>query len=79
MSIALRQPLYADRHLKNVLSPMADGVHLAADLLLPDSPGPFSAVFEFLPYRKDDRTAKTQFDCKPDSRYPARNRATKGA
>jgi putative CocE/NonD family hydrolase len=57
MSPDLRQPIYSVRHLKNVLIPMADGVRLSADLFMPDGPGPFPGVFEFLPYRKDDRTA----------------------
>ena len=36
---------------------MADGVRLAADLYLPDGAGPFAALLEALPYRKDDLTA----------------------
>jgi len=32
-------------------------VRLAADLFLPDGPGPFAALLEALPYRKDDLTA----------------------
>ncbi|HYZ10463.1 MAG TPA: CocE/NonD family hydrolase [Actinomycetota bacterium] len=36
---------------------MADGVHLAATLYLPDhGEGPWPAVLEYLPYRKDDWT-----------------------
>ncbi|MDH5520584.1 MAG: CocE/NonD family hydrolase, partial [Acidimicrobiia bacterium] len=30
---------------------------LAADLFLPDGPGPFASLLEALPYRKDDLTA----------------------
>ena len=37
--------------------PMADGVRLAASLYLPDGDGPWPAVLEALPYRKDDDTA----------------------
>ena len=36
---------------------MSDGVRLAADLYLPDGAGPFAALLEALPYRKDDLTA----------------------
>ncbi|HWM20427.1 MAG TPA: CocE/NonD family hydrolase [Ilumatobacteraceae bacterium] len=36
---------------------MADGVRLAATLYLPDGDGPFAALLEALPYRKDDLTA----------------------
>ena len=36
---------------------MADGTHLAADLYLPLGDGPFAALLEALPYRKDDLTA----------------------
>jgi uncharacterized protein len=56
----LLPPVYPVRHIKNVLIPMSDGVHIAVDLFMPeggDRSGPFPAVFEFLPYRKDDRTA----------------------
>lgn len=34
-----------------------DGVRLAAQLYLPDGDGPFAALLEALPYRKDDITA----------------------
>ncbi|HXF37312.1 MAG TPA: CocE/NonD family hydrolase [Actinomycetota bacterium] len=37
--------------------PMSDGVRLAASLFLPDGPGPWPAILEALPYRKDDVTA----------------------
>lgn len=37
--------------------PMSDGVRLAASLFLPDGPGPWPAILEALPYRKDDATA----------------------
>ncbi|MDH3292864.1 MAG: CocE/NonD family hydrolase [Acidimicrobiia bacterium] len=33
-----------------------DGQRLAADLFLPEGPGPFAALLEALPYRKDDLT-----------------------
>jgi hypothetical protein len=36
---------------------MADGVRLAATLFLPDGEGPWPAILEALPYRKDDLTA----------------------
>lgn len=33
---------------------MSDGTPLAADIAMPDAPGPFPAVFDYYPYRKDD-------------------------
>src|SRR5258706_2587814 len=36
---------------------MPDGVRLAATLYAPDSGGPWPALLEALPYRKDDLTA----------------------
>ncbi len=36
---------------------MSDGVRLAASLYLPDAGGPWPAILEALPYRKDDLTA----------------------
>jgi predicted acyl esterase len=36
---------------------MADGVRLAVTLYLPDGEGPWPAILEALPYRKDDLTA----------------------
>ena len=38
----------------NVFIPMRDGVRLAATLYLPESSGPWPALFEAYPYRKDD-------------------------
>jgi len=38
----------------NVFIPMADGVRLAATLYLPETPGPWPALVEAYPYRKDD-------------------------
>ena len=35
---------------------MDDGARLAATLYFPDGPGPFPAVLESIPYRKDDWT-----------------------
>ena len=42
---------------EHVFIPMADGVRLHATLYFPDSGGPWPAVLEALPYRKDDVTA----------------------
>lgn len=39
---------------RNVLVPLADGVHLAADLYLPDDAGPHPALISYYPYHKDD-------------------------
>ena len=38
----------------NVFIPMGDGVRLAATLYLPDTAGPWPALLEAYPYRKDD-------------------------
>ena len=47
---------YPVRVIQNVEIPMSDGVRLGATLYLPDTAndGPFPAVVEYLPYRKDD-------------------------
>ncbi|HWE64440.1 MAG TPA: CocE/NonD family hydrolase, partial [Chloroflexota bacterium] len=51
---------YGVRLEKNVLVAMADGTLIAADLHLPDAPGRFPVIFEYLPYRKDDVMAYRQ-------------------
>jgi predicted acyl esterase len=38
----------------NVFIPMADGVRLAATLYMPETTGPWPALVEAYPYRKDD-------------------------
>ncbi|MEX0754644.1 MAG: CocE/NonD family hydrolase [Actinomycetota bacterium] len=46
--------------LEHVKIPMSDGVRLSAYLVLPDAPahpGPWPAILEALPYRKDDITS----------------------
>ncbi len=40
--------------VRNVLIPLSDGATLAADLHLPDAPGPHPTLISFYPYRKDD-------------------------
>ena len=42
---------------EHLFIPMADGARLAATLYYPDGSGPWPAVLEALPYRKDDITA----------------------
>ncbi|MCZ6752258.1 MAG: CocE/NonD family hydrolase [Acidobacteria bacterium] len=39
---------------KEVHAPMRDGIELAADLYLPDAPGPFPVIIERTPYNKND-------------------------
>lgn len=39
---------------RNVRIPMADGITLAADLFMPEAPGRYPVVLEYLPYRKND-------------------------
>lgn len=41
---------------EHVRIPMTDGIRLAATLYVPDGPGPFPALLESIPYRKDDWT-----------------------
>src|SRR3954469_15391106 len=48
---ARRPPSVAER---NVFIPMPDGVRLAATLYLPETEGPWPALLEAYPYRKDD-------------------------
>lgn len=54
------QPRYGVRQVRDVAIPTRDGTLLAADLFFPDgddAAGPFPAILEYLPYRKDDGTA----------------------
>ena len=53
-------PLDGVRLLRHVRIPMRDGVHLSADLFLPEGEGPWPVVIEYLPYRKDDRSHPRQ-------------------
>jgi uncharacterized protein len=39
---------------RNLLVPLGDGTTLAADLYLPETPGPYPTLISFYPYRKDD-------------------------
>ncbi len=58
MSLDTPGPLHGVRLEKNVLIPTRDGTRLAADLHWPDGAGdgPFPAILEYIPYRKDDNT-----------------------
>jgi putative CocE/NonD family hydrolase len=49
-----RQRLHEVRVERNLLVQLADGVTLAADLHLPDAPGPHPTLISLYPYRKDD-------------------------
>lgn len=42
------------RFMRNLLIPLSDGTTLAADLHLPEAPGPHPTLISFYPYRKDD-------------------------
>jgi putative CocE/NonD family hydrolase len=48
------EALHGVRVERNVLIPLDDGISLAADLYLPDAPGPHPALVSLYPYRKDD-------------------------
>lgn len=52
-TLAAKHKVRVEHHVR---IPMRDGVHLSADLIRPDADGPFPAVIEYLPYRKDDLT-----------------------
>ncbi len=60
-SAAVSDEVYPLRRERNVRIPMPDGVTLAADLFMPDVPGQFPVVIEYLPYRKNDVTAQGYF------------------
>src|SRR4051794_5956487 len=51
-------PQQGVRFIKNITIPMSDGVRLAMDLHIPDSPDwlntPRPVIMEYIPYRKDD-------------------------
>jgi X-Pro dipeptidyl-peptidase (S15 family) len=51
----------------NVFIPMRDGVRLAATLYLPETAGPWPALLEAYPYRKDERGG---LKAEPDSDLP---------
>lgn len=48
------EPINDVRLVRNVLIPLRDGVTLAADVRLPETPGPHPTLMSFYPYRKDD-------------------------
>lgn len=54
---------YAVKEVKNMRIPMPDGTFLSADLYLPDAPGLFPAVLNYIPYRKQDASAYTGAIC----------------
>ena len=45
--------------VRHAFVPMPDGVRLHATLYVPEGAGPWPAILEVLPYRKDDLTART--------------------
>ena len=47
-------PRYGVRVETGIRIPMRDGTRLSARLILPDGEGPFPALIEYHPYRKDD-------------------------
>ena len=53
------------RVIENDWITLADGTRLAARIWMPDGPGPFPAVLEYLPYRKRNGTAP-----RDESTYP---------
>ena len=54
MKRGISQPRHKVMIIKNVMIPMRDGVHLAADLLMPEEKGKFPGIIQYHPYRKDD-------------------------
>jgi uncharacterized protein len=60
------------RLVKNVRIPMRDGVHLGADLYVPDraDSDPLPVVMEYIPYRKDEVAPGRRFySCLPSRGY----------
>jgi uncharacterized protein len=51
------QPRYSVQVMRHVHIPMSDGGYLSAHMVMPEGPGPFPAVFDYYPYRKDDVSA----------------------
>ena len=54
MAVTASERLHDVRLVRNLLIPLSDGVTLAADLHLPDAPGPYPTLVSLYPYRKDD-------------------------
>jgi len=52
--MTLPQDVYDVRIRRHARIPMNDGTELDAHLFMPDANGPFPAVFDYYPYRKDD-------------------------
>ena len=48
--------------VRHAFVPMPDGVRLHATLYVPEGDGPWPAILEVLPYRKDDLTASYRPD-----------------
>ncbi len=63
MSNLSTDPRYNVRHIKNIRIPMSDGVTLSSDLFLPDAPGKYPAVLNYIPYRKEDASVHTGIIC----------------
>jgi putative CocE/NonD family hydrolase len=63
MTTQPQEARYAVKLLKNVHIPMPDGIFLSADLFLPDAPGQYPAVLNYIPYRKQDASAYTGVAC----------------
>lgn len=58
----MSEPRFDVQHFRHVEVPTRDGVRLSASLFMPvdgegRSDGPYPAILEYLPYRKDDHTA----------------------
>jgi uncharacterized protein len=51
------ESLHAVKFIKHVRIPMSDGTELDANFWMPEGDGPFPAVFDYYPYRKDDLSA----------------------
>src|SRR5262245_64511452 len=51
------QPRYTVQVTRHLYIPLSDGNYLSAHLHKPEGSGPFPAVFDYYPYRKDDVSA----------------------
>lgn len=59
--LGIPQPAYRIQVEKKVMIPMRDGIHLAADIYRPDSPGAFPVILTRTPYNKRNPAQRYEF------------------
>lgn len=57
----LSQPTFRTKRMTNVMAPMRDGVRLAAEVILPDGPGPFPTILVRTPYGRQASALEGDF------------------